>query len=844
MEVSKCQRCKKQGLPLLISRFAVGRNKAFTSPIAVPAGYPELPSTSCRYTLRNLRSGYLYLYDTLDNTITTYIIIDGGLATLINNNEPTSNTINDTHKPCMQQSQKFANAALITVSKPTVSRSIYIAYSEYKWTNNVLNSHKGNSPAAKENRKHMTEVKVGGKTVNSLPISKLKQSVNEYSLTKAQGMDSFAWSTQDFLELRLKGSAIIAEAEHLAPQKGLIVAINDPVALMADISALIDELNKIWVDHNKQPLTIYSEIEKIKTAVQLDAANNAALSFDRARSEVTEQIYIPQLMTYENVTVGYTNKEDLSPLTSRELQELRKKIEDSQSNAWQRYQRELSKPNAPDDWKKSFDKHAIDYQKKYIEPLAKAHLDGFKSDVLFHYMRANFDTAHMASGINYCYTVMTIVGNTQTLPSSFSFYCHLLRTSLKNEKNYLNKALLFNQKQVIDHVDKNLANFDFMAGYTKHAWSGLIYGVTQAIDLSMLARSKALEGFIKAVGAPVSKVMQEAVGGNKAAAKIALVMGAHYRKAIVRIEVKGTKIDYAKFITEEILKVSGKKVNEADLRRAVKLQLLQLEAAGVIDLKSKNNSAFALMIDVDELERVNYHAPNNQRAPAMAASIRSAMDVNKLRFQDYSKEVGDIKKMSLGAGLFATMLQGIAIMSMYNDMVSAKAGQLLETSTKFVAGIVAGVASILDVMERRFEAAMNTALNDAIRIKSKNTMLLLRSAKTVGLSVAAVIFAVWDFKNSHHAFQQGNNTLGGLYIASGVLGVASTVAFIVGGALLTGIGIVLVIAMIGVAFAINYFSSNELQDWLRQGYWGKATRNWSLSAELKQQQDALKALAS
>ena len=338
--------------------------------------------------------------------------------------------------------------------------------------------------------------------------------------------------------------------------------------------------------------------------------------------------------------------------------------------------------------------------------------------------------------------------------------------------------------------------------------------------------------------------MQEAVGGSKAAAKIALVMGAHYRKVVIRVEVRGTKIDYAKFITEEILKASGKKINEADLRRAVKLQLLQLEKAGVIDLKSKNNSAFALMIDVDELERVNYHAPNNQRAPAMAANIRSAMDVNNLRFKDYSKEVGDIKKMSLGAGLFATILQGIAIVSMYNDMASAKAGQALETSTKFVAGIVAGVASILDVMERRFEAAMNTALNDAIRVKNKNTMLLLRSAKTVGLSIAAVIFAVWDIKNGLDAREKGNENLSSLLFISAGLGVASTVVFILGGALLTGIGIILVIALIGVAFAINYFTSNELQDWLMQGYWGKAKKNWNLSAELKQQQEALKALAS
>ena len=61
---------------------------------------------------------------------------------------------------------------------------------------------------------------------------------------------------------------------------------------------------------------------------------------------------------------------------------------------------------------------------------------------------------------------------------------------------------------------------------------------------------------------------------------------------------------------------------------------------------------------------------------------------------------------------------------------------------------------------------------------------------------------------------------------------------------MAGVGIVLVIAMIAVAFAINYFSSNELQDWIRQGYFGKRKAGWTLSTELKKQEEALAALAS
>lgn len=286
------------------------------------------------------------------------------------------------------------------------------------------------------------------------------------------------------------------------------------------------------------------------------------------------------------------------------------------------------------------------------------------------------------------------------------------------------------------------------------------------------------------------------------------------------------------------------KINSDDLKRAVKLQLLQLEATGVVDLKSRNRSAFALVVDINELSNVNYNTPNSQRAPAMASSIRSAQDVSELRFKDYSKAVSTNKKMSFGAGLFASSLQCLAIFSMYQDMMKATPTQLLETSSKFVAGIVAGVASVLDVMERRFEALMKTALDQATKAKNGLRMKICGFLKIRGLVAAALVFAVWDGVNAYKAFQKGNSTLGWLSVSSAGLELITTGLFIYGGLIATGVGIVLVIAMIAVAFAINYFSSNELQDWIRQGYFGKKKANWSLSTELQKQQEALTALAS
>ncbi|MDN5782754.1 MAG: hypothetical protein L0H23_12190, partial [Luteimonas sp.] len=64
-----CPNCTKAGLPILPLRYAVARNDAAVKEkapsLAAPFETPDiaLPDVSARYSLRTLRSGYLYVFN-------------------------------------------------------------------------------------------------------------------------------------------------------------------------------------------------------------------------------------------------------------------------------------------------------------------------------------------------------------------------------------------------------------------------------------------------------------------------------------------------------------------------------------------------------------------------------------------------------------------------------------------------------------------------------------------------------------------------------------------------------------------------------------------------------------
>lgn len=90
-----------------------------------------------------------------------------------------------------------------------------------------------------------------------------------------------------------------------------------------------------------------------------------------------------------------------------------------------------------------------------------------------------------------------------------------------------------------------------------------------------------------------------------------------------------------------------------------------------------------------------------------------------------------------------------------------------------------------------------------------------------------------DVEKAVEAVAEKQIGLAWAYGASAVVGLAAAAAILVGW---TGVGLILVAVLIGIAVFIEYFKDNKLQDWLERCFWGRgpSPRHDSVETEMSE----------
>ncbi|MBV4413275.1 hypothetical protein J0B02_10665 [Enterobacteriaceae bacterium YMB-R22] len=96
--------------------------------------------------------------------------------------------------------------------------------------------------------------------------------------------------------------------------------------------------------------------------------------------------------------------------------------------------------------------------------------------------------------------------------------------------------------------------------------------------------------------------------------------------------------------------------------------------------------------------------------------------------------------------------------------------------------------------------------------------VLGRIGKGLGLAASGFIAGL-DLFEGRKQWQLGHKPLGGLYFTSSLLGILGIATIILGLPLL---GILLALMILSVAYIIEYYKPNDMQNWLSRTYWGVA----------------------
>ncbi|WP_227814949.1 T6SS effector BTH_I2691 family protein [Nitrogeniibacter aestuarii] len=811
-----CEFCEKKGLPIFPARFAIAPNSA-----NAPRASGHMLSTGCgdstgliglhaHYTIRTLRSGYLYMYNEALKKWSAWFVTDGGYFMPFEPTQCVAPGYLKGREPCSRAGHREI-ASCITITSPKLATDVWLSFSDVEWTPHVLELHEAAAYRARHMRKLNVPKLLAGRISADEPIKKITEigrTVAEYSPESLD--EGFAFSFAGWHARQDRTDGLVEAAESLNPGKGVVVALEDPAGMARDLTAMMHRAFDLFVvNHNyEHELATYSAIASIEKVVR----QSASVREDIAAQELADDMSGPQVgpmgvvlptkrMIEEAERMRYVSEAD------------RKRVADK---AWGRYSVKFDS-DAMEAWKREYDAKLARFDLEHIVPLAREHVTWMRSRIMAETFQCQYDETDPESGLCYALNVGLCIGGTQDKGVCFDLYSEWLNGSVDDRRNLVLRALVLNHEHSASEIDKALKvsldwrsfPFDAVVGAFKASTERTLAGDPDAVGRFLIA---------PLVG-PIGRVLAEAADGKLRPAMVAL--GLHTEQMFITVEVTGSKKRFRSSLIRMLAKNSAQVPSRRKLEQAVAAELRRLEVNGV-SLDGTQKKRFVLMVDPEHVD-LPENATAQERARAMAARIQRPEDVEALRVTQWQEKVRNPLSTSLKRGLpyagalIALVLQYNAMHKLIEDKDKSMSHAVKEANYRMMGGIAAFAGGIGETVGQGLKDAARVLPRLSRGFPQVLANVLKNGGRFFGV-VGGLVMVGWDFAASVKAGTEGQVGLARAYAASGALGFVTIFVFLAGA---TGIGLLLVGAIMALSIWIEYTKDNKVQDWMERCVWGR-----------------------
>ncbi|MEK9497362.1 T6SS effector BTH_I2691 family protein, partial [Photorhabdus sp. P32] len=444
-----CNFCTRKGLPVLLVRPAIK---------AQGDGVPDLPASipmpverkgETGYTTRLLREGFVYIWDELVNGwINYYVTDDGYYYPLPENGKVPPRLASGEMKPCIDEPNELARASLVTLPvlpKGVANKAFWFAWSAVEWTDAVRKKHEDPAYRARYMQRFDMETWLNsGEGENALPFSSLADSVAEYHTridTNRRIVDYTRshWNGKSPFD---KNDLWWAERE-LMPDKGVILYLPDPVAVVQDITALANYRLKTQFHDNPhyiRGIGLSASLSTLKEAVCRQFERDQLTKDETEENEVRYggfdgEYYIPGSERRADTT-HYLNDMALKPLVQKYWADYEKYIDRDKEKAFMdRFTTDLTR-----------------YDNTIISPMTEMYLDWMKSQILLDYFDHNFDSTDDYSGALFVQSVHDCVAGMQDKLGASRYFQEQMMSVAITPDNLLLRALVMNSDKRIERT--------------------------------------------------------------------------------------------------------------------------------------------------------------------------------------------------------------------------------------------------------------------------------------------------------------------------------------------------------------------------------------------------------
>lgn len=783
---------------------------------------------AARYGVRVLREGFLYVFDENRNVLDGYRVDPNAVLFNLHLYSPTPPLDNDT-QPCSLSSH-IGNASCISIPNANqATKPVWLAYSEVEWTRAVCDVHKDNAAVRQKSMvKFDVRAWLGSQEhIGALKMEHVDQHVAEFGL-----YDHEARSASDTLRYLRRSSAepiqsgwraagLKFASERLLQTlnrsrsqgekvQGAVLALPDATAIARDLALMMQDRYESFVsrDSVRRPLAVSTAIQQIKAAArnQVELRNLEAAEQLGARQMANESWLTYRVVDWAFGT-DYTGQaearvESLRTVTASDLDRYF-------DREWEKYTVKYDEA-ARASWQDGFDEELKTFDASTIAPLARAHAAWMKSETMANCFECHFDTSNPHHGAAYAASVLFCLMGTQDKKICFDTYLAWLSTNdLKDKRNLLLRALLFNQDTIVNRVQ---AQLDSGLEPRAFPWSDVIGLYQESLKALSADQHATAAKLVEQLMGPMMKVLDRVVDSRPVRAAGA-ALGLVSRKAVIPVQEVGGRKKFRAALIRQMIRLHGAEVGENQMRRAVAAELRRLEAYGV-PMDGTDRKTWLLLIDTEQARSVPTTMGGPERADRLAQSLRTPTQVETNQIANWKSTItSDVRVGTVGG-----LLQAWCLTSLWKDMVNAMPHQRNDAMSRFGAGVLGAVGSTAEVTGKFLDNRFANS-NRYIRLPSIGRSMARLGGRVV--IIAGVAMAAFDFVKAAQEGDEGNTQMKWAYMISGGLGLGLILAFAIGGPIGIVVGIILLVLLFAVTIFIEIFKDNKFQDWLERCHeWG------------------------
>lgn len=460
-----------------------------------------------------------------------------------------------------------------------------------------------------------------------------------------------------------------------------------------------------------------------------------------------------------------------------------------------------------------------------------------KSPYLANYFKCNYDGADIHSGQMYTFVMTRCIASTQDKNACSKLYDEWLAGTASDEDNLLLRAMLFNQKTIIDAVQSAI---NVSIDLRQTPWDNIFGIYTNSVKHLTESVTDTGARFIVEFAGPVARMFGKIADGTPGFRAAIMATGLISGHPVVVCEVTGGKKAFRAHIIRQLNRAAGQTVNENQMRRAISDELRRQQIHGA-QVEGSTKKKWLILADKEMIAAMPSGLTPKQRAEWLAKSITTVEKVEELNLGRWRSVINS----KLGFGVVAGILQAVSLTKVIADEEKALANESTDALLRMGAGFSTLAATTSEVIGNAMEARAAQGLRYGRGFMASAGARLSKLAGHVGVVTGLFVACLDVYKGYSELREGGDGLVVASYWGSALAGAGLTFAImymaLLGAAAIPLIGF-FVLLLVGLGILLEYIKDNPVQDWLERCPWGVLTdqRYKDMETEQAQLKQALK----